>query len=177
LLGGLEATEVRLKRLNAEFRIDAEYYKKDYLKEDQQRGKYPNTPLGHLAFITDGQHGYHEVDEESPITLLTAKNAKNWFADKDGADRVAKWVDEKNQRSSLHARDIIVSTRGSLGYCALITNEVLPANIDQDVARVAIESKQILPEFLLTYLNCVVGQDWIGRKQPEWFSRACLWQN
>lgn len=163
MLNGLEAVEISFRNLNAEFRFDSEYHKKAYLKEDKQRSKYANLALGQFAFITDGQHGYHEVDDDSPLVLLTAKNAKNWFADKLGADKVAQWLDEKNKRSSLQVNDILISTRGSLGYCALVKSDVLPANIDQDVARVAICGSEVLPEFALAYLNCTVGQDWIKR--------------
>jgi restriction endonuclease S subunit len=162
-LNGREATITRLKELNKEFRADAEYHQKRYLREDIQRKKYSNVPLGEIAFITDGQHGYHEVDENSDISLLTAKNAKNWFANKIDADTVAQWVDDDNKRSSLQVDDLILSTRGSVGYCAIVIEDALPANIDQDVARIAIAKENISPHFVLAYLNSSFGQDWIQR--------------
>jgi restriction endonuclease S subunit len=103
------------------------------------------------------------VDDNSSILHLTAKNAKNWFADSVGADRLAKWVNDKNRRSALKENDLILSTRGTVGYCALVKKNVLPANIDQDVARIAIDSKIIIPEYVLTFLNCTFGQDWLHR--------------
>ncbi|HBR21551.1 MAG TPA: hypothetical protein DD713_03135 [Nitrospiraceae bacterium] len=150
--------------LNLEdFRFDADYYKPKYLAEDAQLDKFESILLGDCAFVTDGQHGYHEVDENSPILHLTAKNAKNWFADSVGADRLAKWVDDKNSRSSLQEDDLILSTRGTVGYCALVKKDVLPANIDQDVARIAIDKDILIPEYVLTFLNCTFGQDWLQR--------------
>ena len=148
---------------NSDFRIDADYYHPVYLREDYLVSKFQNVPLGEFTFITDGQHGYHEVDEDSPISHLTAKNAKNWFADTDSADRLAKWVDDKNKRSSLKENDLILSTRGTVGFCALVFQDVLPANIDQDIARIAINEKLFLPEFILAYFNSQFGQDWIKR--------------
>lgn len=38
-------------------------------------------------------------------------------------------VDDNNQRSSLRANDLILSTRGTVGCCAMVTAAVLPANI------------------------------------------------
>ena len=150
--------------MNEEFRIDAEYFQKRFLNEDQHRAKFENIPIGRLAFVTDGQHGYHEVDETSPIWHLTAKNAKGWIADTDGADHIAKWVDDNNQRSSLQVNDVILSTRGTVGSCALVTAAVLPANIDQDVARIALKTNaKVSPAFLLAYLNSQFGQDWLQR--------------
>jgi restriction endonuclease S subunit len=150
--------------ITEDFRLDPDYFKPKYLKEDKQRTHLENIPIGSFCYVTDGQHGYHEVDQSSSIYHLTAKNAKGWFANTENADRLAKWVDDKNKRSSLKERDLILSTRGTVGLCALVLKEVLPANIDQDVARIAVNSKaEIEPEFLLTYLNCKFGQHWLIR--------------
>lgn len=146
-----------------DFRFDADYYKPKYLRDDAQLDKFESILIGKCAFVTDGQHGYHEVDENSPIFHLTAKNAKTWFANTVGADRLAKWVDDNNSRSSLKKNDLILSTRGTVGYCALVTKDVLPANIDQDVARIALDSNVVIPEYALTFLNCEFGQDWLQR--------------
>lgn len=166
-MDGLEAVELKLSEVledNNNFRFDSEYFKKDYLYEDQYRKHFPNHFLGEISFITDGQHGYHEVDECSSISHITAKNAKQWFADTVSCDKLAKWVDDKNKRSSLQEQDIILSTRGSVGYCAIVKKEVLPANIDQDIARIQINNfDYIKPEFLLVYMNSRFGQDWFLR--------------
>ncbi len=177
---GLEVSEIKLSAILLEknvFRFDAEYYKKEYLHEENARNKFKNILLGKIAYITDGQHGYHEVDETSDIKHLTAKNAKNWFADDIDADRIAKWVDDNNQRSSLKKDDIILSTRGSVGYCSIVDSEVLPANIDQDVARINLETTDIKPEVLLSYLNSKVGQDWIERNSTGMVQQGLsLWR-
>ena len=153
-----------VRTITNDFRIDADYFRPRYLKEDRQRAHFKNINIEDFAYVTDGQHGYHEVDESSPIFHLTAKNAKGWFANTEDADRLAKWVDDKNRRSSLKERDLILSTRGTVGLCALVKKEALPANIDQDVARIAVNAKVgIEPEFLLAYLNCAFGQDWLIR--------------
>ena len=161
---GLEVSEIVFSSLNDEMRIDSEYHKKRYLREDAERERYTNHLLASQAFITDGQHGYHVVDEASPISMLTAKNARGWFANTQDADPIAEWIHLNNQRSSLQKDDLIVSTRGTVGLCALITPEVLPANIDQDVARVAFnDDSSFDPYFALAYLNCAFGQDWLLR--------------
>ncbi|MFZ3166351.1 MAG: hypothetical protein WA130_01965 [Candidatus Methanoperedens sp.] len=154
---------VNFSKVDLGNRIDAEYFRPKYLKEDLLLAKYSQLNIGDFAFVTDGQHGYHEVDNNSSISHLTAKNAKNWFADLEGADRIAKWVDDKNKRSSLAEGDLILSTRGTVGFCALVKREVLPANIDQDVARILIDKEVMIPEYVLSYLNCKFGRDWLKR--------------
>jgi len=160
----MQYSVVMKSQMNDEFRFDAEYFQPIYLHEDEYVNEKTSKQLGEIAFITDGQHGYHEVDESSDILHLTAKNAKTWFANKNNADRIAKWVDDKNKRSSLCAGDIILSTRGSVGYCALVTKEVLPANIDQDVARIVLlNDSYINSSLLVAFLNSSYGQHWIKR--------------
>jgi hypothetical protein len=47
----------------------------------------------------------------------------------------------------------------------LVTPEVLPANIDQDVARISWKKKRsVLPEYVVAYLNSRYGQDHIARQ-------------
>lgn len=147
-----------------DFRIDAEYFKKRYLREDTALSKCELNEIRSMAFVTDGPHGYHEVDESAPYAMLTAKCAAGWFADREGADTVADWVVNKNRRSILEVSDIILSTRGTVGKCALVTQEALPAIIDQDVARIALNAGQdYLSEFVLAYLNSAFGQDHVIR--------------
>ena len=180
MLEGLEVSEVMLSYVlndNEPKRIDSEYFKKNYLLEDENREKFKNIELGDLAFITDGQHGYHEVDENSSIRHLTAKNAKGYFANDYDADRIAKWVDDNNKRSSLEINDLILSTRGTVGLCAIVGQEVLPANIDQDVARIKLIKNIVKPTFLATYINSKIGQDWIVRNQTGMVQQGiALWR-
>ncbi|MEI6986549.1 MAG: hypothetical protein WCK65_10500, partial [Rhodospirillaceae bacterium] len=163
-MGGLEASIVRARIFTEDLRFDAQFFRRAYLAEDQALIKHDLWKVGSFAFVTDGPHGYHEVDENSSIAMLTAKCASNWFAERDGADTIAKWVDDANKRSSLAVNDLILSTRGTVGACALVTEEALPANLDQDVARISmLGSSPFQPLFVLSYLNSRFGQDHIAR--------------
>lgn len=156
----------KLKIENGEWRIDSEYFKKEYLNEDSDLAKHKTVLLGNYAFVTDGQHGYYETDPSSKIHMLAARNCKDYFANTTDSIPLAKWVDDKNKRSSLAHGDIILSTRGSVGCCAIVYDEVLPANINQDVARIKLNnSDDFRPEFLIAYMNCKFGQNWMFRNQ------------
>ncbi len=150
--------------MNSEVRFEAEFFWKRYLHEASALSKWPQKLIGDFANVTDGPHGYHVVDESSPVVMLTAKNTKDWFSDRDSADPLAVFVHEANQRSSLVENDVILSTRGTVGLCALVTSEVLPANIDQDVARISLApASGFLPGFVIAYLNSSFGQDHMQR--------------
>jgi hypothetical protein len=163
-LEGLEVSEISWSALNEELRYEAEFFQKKYLLEDSELSILSKATLGAFAAVTDGPHGYHIVDEHSPIAMLTAKCARDWFSDRTPAETIAASVDLANKRSSLAENDIILSTRGTVGMCALVTKEALPANIDQDVARISWADKEsIRPEFVIAYLNSKFGQDRIKR--------------
>lgn len=150
--------------MTSDMRVEAEFFWKRYLHEVSALSKWSQQNIGEVASVTDGPHGYHVVDESSPVVMLTAKNAKDWFSDRDAADPLALFVHEANQRSSLAENDVILSTRGTVGLCALVTSEVLPANIDQDVARISLNAgAPFIPGFVIAYLNSSFGQDYMQR--------------
>lgn len=164
LLKELEISEINFSYVkNDIFRVDAEFFQKKYVNDDSQIFKFQIKNIGEFSFVTDGQHGYHEIDENSKIHMLTAKNTKNFFANLDSAIRLSKKVDDNNKRSSLQEKDILLSTRGLIGCCSIVFKEILPANIDQDVARIFIKSKNFFPEFITVYLNSKFGQDFMKR--------------
>lgn len=168
MLEGLEISVVKfseMKNENGELRIDSNFFLKRYLSEKNNLLNKKITKLGNIAFVTDGQHGYYERDEKSKIHMLAARNCKNFFADLMDAEPLAKWVDDKNKRSSLQEKDIVLSTRGTVGFCAIVLEDILPANINQDVARIQLLTNDIIPEFLIIYLNCKYGQDWMIKNQ------------
>ncbi|MEN6405259.1 MAG: hypothetical protein ABFC77_02185 [Thermoguttaceae bacterium] len=150
--------------MNDEKRFEAEFFRKRFLTEDVSLSRFQRLCLGSFATVTDGPHGYHVVDDASPVAMLTAKCASDWFADRSKAVCIARHIDEENIRSRLRNRDVVLSTRGTVGMCALVVPEALPANIDQDLARVSWDDESaFLPEFVLTYLNSRFGQDYIER--------------
>lgn len=164
LLEGLEVVEIKYSTINEELRYEAEFFQKCYLREESALSTWLKETIGEIAYVTDGPHGYHVVDEASPIVMLTAKNTKDWFSEREGADSIAEWVHTANKRSSLETNDIILSTRGTVGMCALVIEETLPANIDQDVARISWkDKKRFIPGFVVAYLNSAYGQDHITR--------------
>lgn len=144
--------------LFGEFRLDAEAYTPELINVYDHLATLETVRLGDHAFITDGQHGYHIVDPESPIRHLTASCVLNWFIDDSGAERLAHETHDKNQRSACEVNDILLSTAGTLGKAGIITPDVLPANIDQDVARIHLLDKTINPWYLITFLNSSIGR-------------------
>ncbi|MCI0579570.1 MAG: N-6 DNA methylase [Chloroflexi bacterium] len=155
----LDVSSVSAHDLGDISRLDAEYYRPAYLKANYRIHQYPNVYLGNIAFITDGQHGYHEVDETSSIKHITAKCITNGRIDVSQAERLAESTHLNNLRSACEPDDVILTTAGTIGNAGIVTPDILPANMDQDVARIKVlGSEQLNPWYLMVFLNSFYGR-------------------
>lgn len=138
--------------------MDAEAYIPELVSIYHHLSSLISVRLGEHAYVTDGQHGYHIVDDQSDIRHLTAQCIDDWFIDDSRAERLALETHQKNLRSSCEVGDVLLSTAGTLGKAAIITSEVLPANMDQDVARIHMLTDEIDPWYLVAFMNSSVGK-------------------
>lgn len=130
---------VKLSELEGAKRLDAEYYRPEYLEIIKKLVSLPHLRLKRIAYITDGEHGSPIFDESSGILYFSAQHVKDGYIDPTGAKQISKIIDERNRRSRLKVDDILLSTVGTIGFAGLVTEELLPANIDRHVARIVIK--------------------------------------
>ena len=149
---------IKKSQLEGAKRLDAEYYQPENLRLAKQLRLIPTVHLADIAFITDGEHGSPIWDETSGIKYFSAQHVRDGFIDDTNAEFIAKSIDEKNKRSRLKVGDILLSTVGTIGFAGLVTKDILPANIDRHVARIALKEKTISPEFLVAFLNSAFGR-------------------
>ena len=71
--------ETPVSAIEDEFRIDAEYYRTDYIEYARELNLIDSTPLGHVAYITDGQHGYFKLDPQSDIRQMAPKLSSSGY--------------------------------------------------------------------------------------------------
>ena len=152
-------SSVKLSTLYGARRLDAECYTPIALRDEQALHHCKTVRLGDIAIVTDGQHGYHDVDPESPIRHITAKCVKDGLVDDTGVDRLARTTHDANKRSQLAVDDVLLSTAGTIGLAGLVGEDILPANIDQDVARITMRGDSpAKPDFLVAFLNSELGR-------------------
>jgi len=149
---------ISLSHLEDETRLDSQYYAPNNMLFEDEIKAFPTVLLGSVAKITDGQHGYFKLDKKSEIRQITAKCIKDGLVDKSNADRLSAITHLKNLRSSLEINDVLVTTAGTIGQIGLVTQEILPANIDQDIGRIAIHSTEVSPFFVWAFLQSKFGQ-------------------
>lgn len=155
--------QILVSQLEDEFRFDAQYYTPDKMLLEEEIKTFSTIRLGRIALVTDGQHGYFKLDESSEIRQITAKCIKEGLVDKSNADRLSNETHGKNLRSSLAQNDVLVTTAGTIGQIGLVTEDIPPANIDQDIGRIAIHDPSISPLFVWAFLQSKFGRFQIDR--------------
>lgn len=160
MLEGLEVVEIEYSRLldqYSKFRLDAEFHKKEYVQFINKIRKIPHLKIKDAAFVTDGIHSSIDFDSNSNINLISAKSPKENYFDLTSNHFISVKQHAKNPRTSLKLNDVIISTVGTIGNVAVVTNEILPANSDRHVGIVRLD-KTIQPYFLSTFLLSKYGR-------------------
>lgn len=177
LLDGLEAKEIKLSDLlneNPEARIDSEYVLKQYLEYDALISNQPFKKINDIAFVTDGIHSSIDFDEDSNINLISAKAPKKNVFNLSGTGYISYEQNRLNPRTQLKENDIIISTVGTIGNCAVVDESILPANSDRHVGIVRLENTDYKPRYISTFLLSKYGRfqtkrHTTGNVQPNLF--------
>jgi len=155
---------IKKSELEGAKRIDSEYYRTDFIEAEKILKKINLIKLNQKnAFITDGQHGYFKLDPKSEIRQITAQHIKDGFIHKESADRLSSDTHKKNLRASLQFEDVVLSTVGSVGNAGIVTKDIPPANLDQNVARIHLKIKNLDPYFLTVFFLSKYGKSQIQR--------------
>ena len=161
-MDGHECTEVNISKLDITHRMDAEYYSKEYIYETNQLMSHPYFCIGKKYKVTDGEHGSVEYLSEG-LKYLTAENIKKGFVDLTQIRYVSQEVDKKNARASINDGDILISIKGTLGSIAVATKDLMPCNMNRDVAIIkplkqTITSNYFMALFLMSKYGALQSQ-------------------
>jgi type I restriction enzyme S subunit len=159
-LEGLEASEVMLSELkmeNEELRLNSEYYSKINIELNNQLDTVGFKTIEEFAFVTDGIHTAIPYDDESNVKLVSATSPRENYFDFSRNAFISEKAHLENPRTALKEDDIILSTVGTIGNCAVVTPSVLPANSDRHVGIIRIKDK-FLPNYVSTFLLSKYGR-------------------
>lgn len=149
---------IQKSQLEGAQRTDAEYYQPEYLRKIEVLNSVQTYRLGEIAYVTDGEHGSPIWDENSGIKYFSAQHVREGIIDDSNVNTISQILDNKNKRSRLQKGDILLSTVGTIGFAGLVNEDLLPANIDRHVARIALKPNTLDPEFLIAFLNSSYGK-------------------
>lgn len=153
----LSISEISLSEAVKLNRFDAEYYEPSHLALDAILGKKETAAIGAFSTVTDGIHASIDFDENSNVNLLSAMSPKGNYFDISKNKCISLSQHKANPRTSLLKDDVIVSTVGTIGNCAVVDGSVLPANSDRHVGIIRIKG-EFLPHYVSTFLLTKYGR-------------------
>lgn len=172
-MDGHECTEILFSQLNAELRIDAEYFYKANLKMQALIKRKSYVTIGDIGYVTDGIHTSIDYDENSRINLISATSPRQNVFNLTRNAYISEASHLANPRTALKENDIILSTVGTIGNCAVVDADMLPANSDRHVGIIRLNSTinpYVLSTFLLTkYGKNQTVRETTGNVQPNLF--------
>jgi type I restriction enzyme S subunit len=166
-LKGLDLSLVPRAQLEFSGRIDAEYYRPEFLDLEKTVKNRGSKPLADVAEFLIGPFGsafaVENFTEDTSFRYIRGKDVKplrlmddnNVFMPRDDFNRLSKYA--------LKDSDVLVSVVGTLGNAALVTQKDLPAIFS--CKSTAIRNVTINPVYLTVYLNCRFGRQLMLRKE------------
>lgn len=145
-------------------RQDALFYLPHYEKlvSALNKCKHPKVSLGEISPELVGgatpTRGDAELYAEDGIKFLRILNVATNEIALDNVNFIQDSVHTGElKRSQLAANDVLMTITGRVGTSAVVTEDILPANINQHIVRMRIQRKDCLPEYLAVYLNTSIG--------------------
>jgi restriction endonuclease S subunit len=90
--------------------------------------------------------------------LISATSPRENYFDFSRNVFISEKAHNENPRTALTIDDIVVSTVGTIGNCAVVTPSDLPANSDRHVGIIRLKNKQFLPNYISTFLISKYGR-------------------
>lgn len=149
------------------FRIDAEYFKRNYLAYLYMIHSRGSVKLGDVCHFMIGPFGsaYDTSNyvEKSDYRYIRGQDVKPFFL----TDSESRFMTEQDfirlQKYALQEDDLLVSVVGTLGNACIIYKDELPAIFS--CKSTAIRANVINAYFLLAYLNSKYGRELLLRKE------------
>lgn len=168
---GLEAAEVRLsyaKTNNDVFRVDSNYFQKEYLKGEDIIRKKGSARLSDLGASVKSFGAYslnNEVDYlESGIPFIRGMNMKHGRVNFGDTLHISPEAHALLWKSEVKEGMVLLSMSGTIGDVALATsNWPYPVNSNQDIAKIDTQGA-VNPFVLYSYLLSRYGQNYLRRE-------------
>ncbi len=162
MLEGLEVSILKLSQIvngTLSSRLDAEFFKKDYLKSSKSIERNASDKLVNVTNkINVGFVGemvkHYRVDG---VKLLQTKNINNFFLSDVSTVKIANSFHQELKKSQIKYEDILIARSGSFGKASIyLESEVINSS---DIIIVEANKTVINPYFLVTFLNSNYGKE------------------
>jgi len=138
--------------------------------------KNKNRKLIKLRIVADVNGGKRlpkgtviQESETSVIPYIRATDVKNLKVKIDSAAKIPKEIHQEIQNYQLKKDDVVITIVGTIGDVGILENDVEVCDFTENIARIRTKDENVLPRFLLHYLDSE-----FGRLQTERFSVGSL---
>lgn len=184
-MDGLECSEIQLSQVRTydPFRIDSHFFEKKYIHLKDKLLAIRCCVLkdlvskeiqtGHTPSMSNG--AYYGGN----IALIKTDNLHDNSISTFFSDYLSPEGNAVIARTALMSRDIITTIIGAteeiIARSAIVTEEYLPANINQNIVQIRINPQKVSPEYVNIYLNTKYGKAYLRylSRQTEQFNLNC----
>jgi restriction endonuclease S subunit len=140
-------------------RLDPEYYQPHYLAMQAKLKAVGAVTIETFADANDGFHESPEWVEESGIPCISAKCVKDNYFVLTTMGQVNLAQRDKNPTKEARVDDVLLTSVGTIGNCAVVQKEILPAIMDRHVGIIRIrKDANIDPYYLAAFFNSKYGR-------------------
>lgn len=167
MLEGLEVSEVSKKVINEdneEFRLDADYYKKEYINlynliDDGEH-------LANIASMSDLSSnasfatvsGIVHDNNPKVIPFIRSGNVGNTFINLNGLEYISKEAHEQLNKSITKLYDVMMARKGKIGGASIIMESEVNFNCNENVIKLTLnDKKSINPFYFTVFFNSKFG--------------------
>lgn len=160
----MEIFQINKNKLhNRLFRLDPDFYKKKYIELEKIVKKNDHIILNEISFVTDGEHGTVKVLEKGHAKYFGARNIFTGFLENINVGFISYEDHEKNKKTILKHRDILLSCVGHVGNVSFVPKNIGEANIVRNVILVRPDETKINTSYLFGYFLSKYGKNLFAR--------------
>ncbi len=170
---GLEIVEIKIKDIiadNEEFRIDAGYYKKDYIELYNMLSN--GQCIGELTTMSDvSSNGCFKFVQdtlkegaEKTIPYIRSGNVGDTFINANDLTHISKESHCKLPLSATKLYDVMMARKGKIGGASIITEDEVNYNCNENVIKLSISDKVLInPLYFTVFFNSKYGTKQVER--------------
>lgn len=139
-------------------RIDAEFYKSEYLENEKFLSSRKNIPLGTITSKIIVGYVSSMVSEynKEGITLLQTRNVSEFFVNDNEITKINEDFHNKLKKSQVKRGDILVARSGSFGNASIYLEDGVVNS--SDIIIIEADQSKINPFYLTAFLNSNKGK-------------------
>lgn len=155
-----------LSQLEGQKRIDAEYYKPEYVAIRRELSLLKTKRIEELSISVVSFGAYslcnYIVWREEGVPYLNVENIREGYIDLEGVKYIDEDVNEILKKSQVKDGQIILTMAGTIGNAAVAYKLPKKVNSNQATAKITLKPN-VSPFFVTAFLN-----SYFGKKQAEW---------